>query len=226
MNRTFAAAALALALLPAAAAAQTQSSPDAALARYRAALDALPLLGNMVFRYSENRSGPTRVLEEEHRVYRRADGEERNETVMVNGAQVVPAIVRYLHKPVWPYDVRQFAVDGGSYNIVSLGRTVVAGKRVVGFSTVRATTGDFAITALYLDPTRYLPLRETFAVAGGGCSGNGSIDFAPFGSAWLPTAVSVNCSVAQDATSFKESIVFADYAFVAVLPPDVFGGAQ
>jgi len=197
---------------------------DDALTRYRVALTALPPLRNIVFRYTESRSGPTRALAEEHRVYRRADGEERNETIAVNGVEVVPAIVHYASKPIWPYDVRQFAVYTLTYNVLAQGQTVVSGKRAYGFSTVLTTPGDFAVTGLYLDVARYLPLRETFTVTGGDCRGNGSIDFAPFGPAWLPTTASVTCSVAQDNSTFKESIVFHDYAFVQVLPPDVFGG--
>lgn len=222
-----AAIAAALALAQSGAKGQIVSTPAVAgdaLTRYRAALDRLKPLGNIVFMYVESRSGPTRALEEEHRVYRRADGEERNETTAVNGAQVVPAIVRYSSKPVWPYDVHSFVVDTSEYNVVRLSNAVVGGKRALAFSTVRTTTGDFSVTGLYLDPLRYLPVRETFAVTGGGCTGTGTIDFAPVGGRWLPASVSVSCSVTQDEASFKEKITFSDYTFVQTLPPDVFGG--
>ncbi len=216
--------AVAVACAPAAAPAQPTPAADLALTRYQTALVALPPIGNIVFRYSESRSGPTRALAEEHRVYRRDDGEERNETTAVNGAKVVPAIVRFSSQPVWPYDVREFTVDGPTYNVLPLGTTVVGGKRAFGFSTVRATPGDFAITGLYLDTVRYLPLRETFEVSGGGCAGSGSIDFGPVGAHWLPTTASVSCAVAPNAAAFKESISFSEYAFPETLPPDVFGG--
>jgi hypothetical protein len=208
----------------AAASAEPSPATDITLTRYQATLEALPPIGNVVFRYSETRSGPTRALAEEHRVYRRDDGEERNETVAVNGTQVVPAIVRFSSKPVWPYDVREFVVDSPTYNVLPLGTTVVGGKRAFGFSTVRATPGDFAITGLYLDTVRYLPLRETFEVSGGGCAGNGSIAFGPVGEHWLPTSASVSCAVAPDQAAFKESITFTEYVFPETLPPDVFGG--
>jgi len=225
-RRTSASIALAIAVacLPMAAKAEPSPAVDITLTRYHAELVALPPLGNVVFRYSESRSGPTRAIAEEHRVYRRDDGEERNETTTVNGTQVVPAIVRFVSQPVWPYDVREFVVDSPTYNVLPLGTTVVGGRRALGFSTVRATPGDFAITGLYLDTARYLPLRETFEVSGGGCAGSGSIDFGPVGSQWLPSLASVTCSVAPDGTSFKESITFSEYAFPATLPPDVFGG--
>lgn len=204
--------------------AEPNSTSDEILTRYRAALDALPPLGNLVFQYTESRSGPTRALQEEHRVYRRADGEERNETIAVNGAQLIPPIVRFSDKAQWPYDVRAFAVTAGEYNVMALGTSIVGGKHAYGFSTVRTTTADFSVTGLYLDTTRYLPVRETFSATGGGCSGTGSVDFAPFGARWLPTAATVNCALEQGGATFRESIVFSDYAFPAELPPDVFGG--
>jgi hypothetical protein len=216
--------AMAVACVPSAATAQPTPAADTVLTRYQTALETLPTMGNVVFRYSESRSGPTRALAEEHRVYRRDDGEERNETTAVNGVQVIPAIVRFSSEPVWAYDVREFRVDSPAYNVLPLGTTVVAGKRAFGFSTVRATPGDFAITGLYLDTARYLPLRETFEVSGGGCAGSGSIDFGPVGAQWLPTTVSVGCAVAPNGAAFKESIAFSEYAFPETLPPDVFGG--
>lgn len=217
--------ALAAAAVPAFASAQTLPSPDPVLVRYKSALGRLPQIANIVFQYSESRSGPTRALEEEHRVYRRSDGEERNETIGVNGAAVVPAIVRYATKPVWPYDVRAFVVDPADYNVLATGRTIVTGKRAYGYSTVRVAPTDFSVTGLYLDVVRYLPLRMTFEVTGGGCSGKGSIDFGPVGVQWLPTSANVSCSVAQGAGTFKESVTFTDYAFPVTLPPDVFEAA-
>jgi hypothetical protein len=217
-------AAFAATNVPSAAAPPEALSPDAMLARYRSTLEVLPALGDVVFQYSESRSGPARALEEEHRVYRRADGEERNETIAVNGSQVVPAIARFESRPTWPYDVRAFAVDAADYNVLALGRAFVGGKPSFGFSAVRATSGDFSVTGLFLDLTRALPLRETFAVTGGGCAGDGTIDFAPIGRYWLPSSASVSCTVAPAGGTFKESITFSDYAFPQSLPPDVFAG--
>jgi len=218
------AAAIALASVPGASAAAPVPPIDVLQARYRSELEALPPLGNVVFRYQESRSGPTHVREEEHRVYRRDDGEERNETLAVNGAPVVPAIVRLVSQPVWPYDVREFAVDTPEYAVLSLGATQVFGRRAYALSSVRTTPGDFAVTRVYLDALRFLPLREAFDVSGGSCAGSGTIDFAPADDRWLPTSVSVTCTVAPGGSEFKESISFSDYTFPQTLPPDVFGG--
>jgi hypothetical protein len=201
-------------------------SGDALLARYRAVLEQLPPLRDVVFQYTESRTGPARTLVEEHQVYRRTDGAERNETIAVNGAQVVPAIVRFVRRPDWPYDVKAFAVTAADYDVLPLGRAVVNGKHAFGYSTVRTTTGDFSVTRLYLDLERALPLRETFTVSGGGCAGTGSIDFAASAGAWLPAVTKVSCTVADTGATFKETITFHDFAFPPSLPPDVFGGLQ
>ena len=204
--------------------AQTLETPDATLDRYRAALEQLSPLRDMVFQYTESRSGPARTIVEEHRVYRRADGAERNETIAVNGSSVVPAIVRYGTTAQWPYDVRAFAVDAAAYSSLPIGEAVVAGRRAIGYSVVRTTSGDFSVTRLYLDAARALPVREIFDVSGGGCTGTGSVDFGPVAGNWLPTSTKVSCTVAESGNTFKETIRFHDYAFPQALPPDVFQG--
>jgi hypothetical protein len=216
-----------VAIAAAAAAAQPSSAPaasDAALAKYRAALDALPTPGAVVFEYTESRIGPSRALAEVHRVYRDAGGEERNETISVDGEPVVPAIARFSTSAVWPYDVRAFAVEETDYVAMPLGVAVVAGKRTLSFSTVRTTVGDFSVTQLYLDPTTHLPVREKFNAQGSGCVGSGSIDFGPVDHRWMPSTVSVSCSVPPGDSTFKETIKFGDYQFLSALPSDVFGG--
>jgi hypothetical protein len=196
------------------------------IGRYRAALAALPPLKDMVFQYSESRTGPTRTLVELHRVYRRVDGAERNETIAVNGETVVPAIVHYSSRADWPYDVRAFAVSADEYDLMPIGPKLVNGKRVYGISAVRTSTGDFSVTGVFLDETSWLPLRETFSVAGSGCTGTGSIDFGRAGGTWLPTSTQVSCTVGTGGATFKESIAFSGYTFPPSLPPDIFGAAQ
>jgi hypothetical protein len=205
-------------------AAQPTPSGAALLAAYHDALDRLPPMGDVVFQYTQIRSGPTRTLEEEHRVYRNAKGNERNETVAVAGSPMVPAIVRFSTHPLWPYDVRQFAVEAPDYTIMETGIAIVAGRRALGYSSVRTTPGDFAITSLYLDVARALPVREAFNVSGGNCTGRGSIDFGPVAGHWLPLAVTATCSVDPTGETFKETIKFYGYQFPQTLPSDVFAG--
>lgn len=200
----------------------SSSGPLQPIDRYRAALTALPELKDMVFQYTESRTGPVRTIVELHRVYRRADGAERNETIAVNGETVVPAIVRFATKPEWPYDVRAFAVTADDYEVVPTGPKLIDGKRAYGLSAVRTSTGDFAITSLDLDEKTWLPVRETYDVTGGDCTGVGSIEFGRIAGHWLPLSTQVSCTVGTGGATFKESIAFAGYSFPPTLPADIF----
>jgi hypothetical protein len=196
---------------------------DAALAKYRAALATLTPEGAVVFQYVESRSGPTRALSEMHRVYRDEAGDERNETIAVDGEPVVPALVRITNSPTWAYDPREFAVDAADYDAMPLGSATIAGKKALSFSTVRSSVGDFSVTGLYLDPIRFEPVRETFDAAGDGCDGTGTIDFAIVDRRLMPTVVTVTCKVMPGGSTFQETIRFSDYRFLRSLPSGVFG---
>lgn len=181
----------------------------------------------MEFEYTVTRSGPTLIRTEQHRVYWTAAGLERNDTIAVNATPLVPARTRLLRRTAWPYDVGQFAVSTDDYAIVPGGATVVAGRKAYAFALTRNAQADFMLTALYLDASTRLPLRQTFAVSGVDCQGSGRIDFSPFGGYWLPSFVSVVCTGAPQAASppavFKEAIRFSAYSFPVTIPPDVFG---
>jgi hypothetical protein len=197
---------------------------------YRAALVSRKTPLNMEFEYTVTRSGPNRIVTEQHRVYWTESGLERNDTIAVNATPVVPARSRLLHRTSWPYEVGQFVVSTDEYDVARPVVSSVAGRKAYVFAVTRATQADFMITSLYLDASSRLPLRETFVVAGSNCQGSGSIEFLPVGVYWLPTFVSVLCTgTAQDAfpaPTYKEAIRFSGYSFPATIPPDVFGQTQ
>jgi hypothetical protein len=215
------------ALLVVVAIAMLAAAPQTVFGTYRNALLARKTPVNMEFEYTVTRSGPNRIVTERHRVYWTATGVERNDTIEVNGTPVVPAISRMLHRAAWPYDVGQFAVSTDEYDVVPAGVAVVTGRKAYVFIVTRGAPSDFMLKALYVDVKSRLPLRQTFSVAGAGCQGSGSIDFAPTGGYWLPSFVSVVCTAPQQGATppdiFKESIRFGGYAFPATIPPDVFG---
>ncbi|MDQ6824006.1 MAG: hypothetical protein M3007_00890 [Candidatus Eremiobacteraeota bacterium] len=204
--------------------------PALPLDSYHSALTTLKRPAFVEFEYTQTRSGPHRIVTEQHRVYQTQDGQERNDTVMVNGTPVVPALSRILHRPVWPYDVAQFAASPDDYDFSRAAMAVVSGRKAFGFKLARKANADFMLTNLYLDARRYLPLRETFAVTGSNCSGDGIINFGPASLFWLPTSVQVTCTaqVAAVPAIFKESIRFSNYRFPSAIPADVFvtGGSS
>ncbi|MDQ6779962.1 MAG: hypothetical protein M3Z37_02240 [Candidatus Eremiobacteraeota bacterium] len=199
-------------------------SPLNVLDDYHSAVAKLPHPAFVQFTYTHTRSGPNRIVTEEHRVYRTLEGEERNDTVTVNGSPIVPARSVILHRPVWPYDVAQFAPTPDDYDVSLGGAASLAGRKALHLALLRKMSADFALKDIYLDARRSLPLRETFTVTGGDCAGDGLINFGPAAAYWLPTSVQVTCT-AQSPTGnsvYKESIRFTSYGFPRSIPADVF----
>ncbi len=207
-----------LGVLPAWGAAET------ILGKYRAALAAHPLPPYMEFGYVVTRSGPGRIVTEQHRVYWTNDGDERNDTLSVNGTPLIPPASRILHRSTWPYDPVQFMVAADDYAATPAGVSLVNGRKAYAFILTKNAASDFMLTSLYVDVRTHLPLRETFAVTGDTCAGSGSIEFSGNGRYWLPSFVAVVCSVPESTPPavYKESIRFTGYSFPNTIPPDVF----
>jgi len=238
VNSCRAARAIALCLLAASsilvAAPASAAQKLEALDRYRTLMDRLHPPARFVVEYSETRSGPARVVTETHRVYRNDAGEERNETIAVNGSPIVPAFVRIFHRETWPYDAAQFLVSADGYDAKYIGTTIVDEHKTYQYAITAKSQTSFAITALYLDAIRYLPIKETFDVSGIQCAGHGAIDFGSAEGFWMPTVVSAKCAVGgQDATAassastsarsgYSQTIRFSNYRFPTALPADIF----
>ena len=192
------------------------------LERYWAAIAALPKPANMVFTYTEMRSDPQRIVTSAHRVYRDQAGQQRNDTIEVNGTPLRPPRTQTYQRAQWPYYADAFAAPAAEYAAKFVGMAVIDGKRVETYSVKRRSSDPFFITELDLDPATALPVRERFMVTTRDCAGQGSIDFAPSGPYWLPTSVSVECAVSASASAgYKHTIRFADYRFPVTIPQDV-----
>lgn len=176
----------------------------------------------MVFTYTEMRADPQRIVTSSHRVYRNAAGDQRNDTIEVNGASIRPPRTQTYQRAQWPYYADAFAVLPPEYVASVSGVATIDGKRTQVYAVRRATSAPFSITELALDPSSALQVRERFSVTTGSCDGTGSIDFAQTGAYWLPTSVSVECSTSGAAgAGYKNSIRFADYRFPVTIPSDV-----
>jgi len=197
---------------------------------YHAAMGQRKAPANMEFVYTVTRSGPNRIVTEQHRVYWSSAGVERNDTIAVNGTNLVPPRSSLLHRADWPYDVGQFVASGDDYDATVEGVAMVANRKAYVLRLTRSAQADFTLTELYVDAATRMPLRQTFDVTGADCQGSGSIDFLPAGEYWLPTFVSVVCTGTATAGStapiFKEAIRFSGYRFPVAIPPDVFGATQ
>lgn len=193
-----------------------------ALAKYRAAMIALPKPPNMVFTYTESRGSPLRIVTGVHRVYRDSAGYQRNDTLELNGATIRPPLTQTFFRPTWPYHADQFAVSASEYDATYTGIATVNGRRVYVFRVKRHDAAPFSITELDLDTSSSMPLRERFSAATPQCDGTGWIEFAQSGQYWLPSAVSADCTMTTAPSSqYKHTIRFADYRFPVAIPNDV-----
>lgn len=208
------------------------SPADALYARYRIAIQTMKQPANMVVEYTQTRSGPLRVVTENHRLYRDVVGHERNETTAINGVPAPPARVSIYTRVTWTYSADKFFVDPDSYQIAPRGLVEVNGRKGFAFAAVMKQAVAFAVTDLEIDERTALPLRERFVAGTPMCSATGSIDFGPVGGYWLPKIVSVTCAVVTSpdaavvtpaAESYRDTIRFSSYSFPAGIPAQVFG---
>jgi len=189
------------------------------LVKYRALMAALPKPPYMVFEYNEVRTGPTRMITAQHRVYRSKDGDQRNDTIAIDDSRLRPPRTQTYHHATWPYDADQFAVSEADYDVTFTGLAVVNGRKAYMYDAKRTTSAQFAIVQFALDPASGAPLRERYVASSSGCDGTGEIDFAQVGAYVLPSTVSAQCTIAGG--EFKHVIRFSNYSFPAAIPQDV-----
>jgi hypothetical protein len=208
------------------------SVADALYARYKIAIQTMKQPANMVVEYTQTRSGPLRVVTENHRLYRDAAGHERNETTMINGVPAVRARVSIYTRATWAYSADKFYVDSDSYQVAAHGPVDTGGRKGYAFAVVMKEATAFAVTDLEIDSRSALPLLERFVAGTPTCSATGNIEFGPAGGYWLPKIVSVTCAVITSpdaavltppAESYHDTIRFSSYSFPAAIPAQVFG---
>ncbi len=208
------------------------SAADALYARYRIAIPSMKQPANMVVEYTQTRSGPLRVVTENHRLYRDADGHERNETTAINGVPATRPRVSIYTRATWTYSADKFLVDTDSYQVAPRGPVNVNGRKGYAFAVVMKEATAFAVTDLEIDARTALPVLERFVAGTPTCSATGSIEFGPVGGYWLPKIVSVTCAVVASpdaavlsppAASYRDTIRFSSYSFPNAIPAQVFG---
>lgn len=210
------------------------SSALALFSRYQARMLLIKQPPVMVFEYTRTRSGPTRVVTENHRVYRDEAGHERNETTAINGSPLVPPPFITYARAEWPYGVTKFLVDANAYAVEPRGVELVNGRRAYTYAVVLKEPAAFAVTDLELDVHSALPLRERFTASSDICDASGTIEFGRSGAYWMPTIVGVSCTLAvtpaQAAAAaaptpppVRDTIRFTAYSYPTAIPPQVFG---
>jgi hypothetical protein len=193
-----------------------------ALEKYHAAMASFNEPANMVFTYAETRTGPARIVTGVHRVYRDSAGDQRNDTMEINGSPVRPPLTRTYQRTTWPYFADEFSASATDYDARFIGAATVNGRRSYSFQMKRRTSATFEIVELDLDTATGLPLRVAYTVQSGTCDGQGTLEYAPAGPYWLPTLATAECTTGKSAEpSYKHAIRFSDYAFPVSIPQDV-----
>lgn len=200
------------------AAAATLLAPPAVLAKYATALAALREPRTFVVEYTLAQSG-ARSLEQTHRVFRRG-GDERDETIAINGTRTTKPQVRIFRGRPYRYTVATLAPRATQYAFAYAG-AVRAGRHVdyVFRLTPKSPAGAFARTEVRIDGITFLPTRVSFRTSAHG--GSGTIGFAKAEKWWVAQSATARARLADGRTA-SETLSFVKWRFPASLPASTF----
>ncbi len=206
-----------IALFAAAALATPPLAPETVLARYRAALATLSEPRVFAVEYTMVQTG-TRTLEQSHRIFR-SGGDERDETLAVNGTRSTEPVIRIFRGRPYRYRTSALAPRPGAYEFTFAGPHR-DGRHVdyVFRLTPKAASRGFALTEVTIDGVTFLPTAVSFATAQHG--GRGTVTFHKSGKWWVATGASASARVAGGIA--HEQIAFARWRFPPSLPPSTF----
>ncbi len=209
-----------IALLAAAAIATAQPSvplaPEAVLARYRAALASLREPRVFAVEYTMVQTG-TRTLEQSHRIFR-SGGDERDETLAVNGTRSTEPVIRVFRGRPYRYRVSALAPREGAYDFTFAGPHR-DGHHVdyVFRLTPKSAPAGFGFTQVTIDGVTFLPSAVSFAAQHGG---RGTVTFHKSGPWWVAGAAAASARVGGGLA--HEQIAFSRWRFPASLPASTF----
>lgn len=195
-------------------------TPDMVLARYAAALAALPVPPVVSFEYELEQTG-ARDLLQTVRVFR-SGVNQRDEVLAVDGRALDAPAIRITHGRRDRYAVGALAPKADDYVFHFVG-TVRDGHHVnYVFQTAAREPAAFRITAVTIDGVTYLPKAISFETDAH--AGSGTITFVRAGAYWVPDVATAHATYAK--LSASEHITFSDYRFPASLPPGTFAQAH
>jgi hypothetical protein len=216
-----AAAATAAAALVTPAATAAPLAPDAVLAKYQAALAAVKDPRVFTVEYSLEQTG-TRVLDQRHRIFR-SGGNERDETLAVNGKASSTPVVRIFRGRPYRYAVSRLAPRPAAYDFAYLGPHK-AGKHVdyVFRLTPKNPSHAFALTDVTIDGVTFLPSSVAFAT--GQHAGTGSVTFTKSERWWVASGATASARVPGGLA--RERLTFSRWRFPPALPSSTFALAR
>jgi hypothetical protein len=194
--------------------------PDVVLKRYVTALAKVREPRVMTFDYTLDQSG-ARTLAQTHRVYR-SGGDERDETLTVDGKRLSPPKIRIFLGRRNRYTIGALAPRLADYAFTYVGPHKNAHHFDYVFRLVPKTPRAFTVTDVTIDGVRFLPSEIAFTT--GPSDGSGSIEFGVNAAWWVPYTASARASIADVIAS--EKLAFYTYRFPPNLPPSTFGHAR
>ena len=205
-------------LLAAAVTAPATLAPADAVARYETALATLKEPRVFVVEYTLEQTGP-RTLEQAHRIFRNG-GDERDETLAVNGNRPTTPVVRIFRGRPYRYTVAALAPRTSAYIFTFAGRHR-DGKHVDYVFDLTPKAGPppaFAFTQVTIDGITFLPQSVSFAETRH--DGRGAITFAKAEKYWVARSASAQANVAGGVA--HEQFTFSHWRFPTSLPRSTF----
>lgn len=188
------------------------------LQRYASAIASVAAPKVVVFSYTISQVGASNI-EQHHRVYR-SGLDVRDDTLTIDGVTLLQKVVRFSRHQDH-YAVSRFAPNPNTYELLFLG-TTKDGHHLdyVYEATPLSHSSATWIDRLTIDGATFLPRVVHFHSGGAEVEGSGEVEFAPFGTYWMPVLAKATARVKGALAT--ERIVWNDYRFPQSLPPSTF----
>ena len=192
-------------------------APGTVLAQYEAALLLLDEPRVFTVEYTLEQTG-TRTLDQTHRIFRNG-GDERDETLAVNGARSKTPVVRIFRGRRYRYTVAALAPKPTAYGFAYIGPRK-DGKHIdyVFALTPKGKPAAVTFTEVTVDGLTFLPRSVSFVT--NAHDGLGSVSFAKAGRYWVARSAVAQATVPGGIA--RERLRFARWRFPTSLPRSTF----
>ncbi len=192
-------------------------APAAVLDKYGAALAKLSEPRVFSFEYTLEQTG-TRTIDQTHRIFR-SGGNERDETLAVNGTRSTTPVVRVFRGRPYRYTVRALAPKPSAYDFTYTGPHR-DGRHVdyVFMLAPKSAAPAIAFTSVTIDGQSFLPRSVSFVAPSRRASG--TVTFAKADRYWVARAAAAQAAVQGGIA--RERFAFTRWRFPVTLPPSTF----
>ena len=193
-------------------------APSAVVGKYAAALAKARDPRVFTVEYTLVQTGP-RTLEQTHRIFR-SGGDERDETLAVNGTRSSTPVVRIFHGRRYRYTVAALAPKPSAYDFTYAGphRDGKHVDYVFDLTPKSATPPSFAFTQVTIDGLTFLPQSVAFAERRHG--GAGTVTFSKSERFWVARSATAQAAIPGGIA--HEQLRFSSWRFPKTLPRSTF----